>query len=252
MFEEIKWISSGKFVSRGEWIHPDRIIDSYEIIFVIKGTVYIDENGTKHKLEKNDILLLEPHLRHFGYKTSENTSFYWLHYSANNFKLELKHTHIEKPYNLSLLFSQLLHYRADTLFPETLDYITRLIVSEIYPDDTQPKESRMINNIAQWINANSDTIIRVSNIAKHFGYNVDYLSRLFKKHYKKSLKEYIDETKIEYIKNQLLNSNASLKEIAAACGFSEYKYFLKFFTYHEKMTPTEFCNTYSKSHINNR
>ena len=46
MFEEIKWISSGKFVSRGEWIHPDRIIDSYEIIFVIKGTVYIDENGT--------------------------------------------------------------------------------------------------------------------------------------------------------------------------------------------------------------
>ena len=79
MFEEIKWISSGKFVSRGEWIHPDRIIDSYEIIFVIKGTVYIDENGTKHKLEKNDILLLEPHLRHFGYKTSENTSFYWLH-----------------------------------------------------------------------------------------------------------------------------------------------------------------------------
>ena len=46
MFETVKYISSGKFISNGEWIHPDRILDSYEMIFVTKGHVYLNENGT--------------------------------------------------------------------------------------------------------------------------------------------------------------------------------------------------------------
>ncbi|MBQ2780616.1 MAG: helix-turn-helix domain-containing protein [Clostridia bacterium] len=62
----------------------------------------------------------------------------------------------------------------------------------------------------------------------------------------------MDEGKILLIKNLLLNTNATLTEVASTCGFEEYKYFLKFFKYHENMTPTEFCNIYAKTHINNK
>lgn len=253
MFESAEYLSSGKFVSRGDWLHPDRVIDSYEVIFVIGGEVFINENGTEFALKSNDLLLLEPQVRHFGYKSSKNTSFYWMHWSSSrNLLSGLKSCHIESPYNLSLLFSQLLHYSADSVLPECLDYITRLILAEVYENDVKTTDSKLVNNIADWIRANSDILLKTSDIADHFGYNNDYLSRLFKKYYGKSLKKYIDEAKLNYIKNQLLNTNATLNEVAVACGFEEYKYFLKFFKYHEKMTPTEFCATYSKTHINNR
>ena len=45
MFEDVKNCGAGKFISNGEWIHPNRIIDSNEIIFVTKGEVYINENA---------------------------------------------------------------------------------------------------------------------------------------------------------------------------------------------------------------
>lgn len=252
MFEAVKYLNSGKFLSRGEWIHPDRIIDSLEIMFVIDGIVYINENGTEYVLRKNDVIILEPDLRHFGYKKSSNTSFYWLHVTNSTVQLENKVVHIHNPYNLSLLFNQLLHYSVDASLPECTDYIARLILAEVLTTNIKQSENKLANNIADWIVSNNDIMLKVSDISQHFGYNVDYISRLFKKNYNKSLKEYIDNVKIQFIKNQILNSNTSLKEIATECGFEEYGYFLKFFKYHEGITPTQFYNIYSKTHTNNR
>lgn len=252
MFENIKYQSCGKFVSRGRWIHPNRIINSHEIIFVIDGVVYINENGTEYTLTKNDMLLLEPDLRHFGFRYSENTSFYWLHWVSDSFNTQKKLLHIESPYRLSLLFKQILHYSAENSYPESLHYLTRLIFAELYSSNTEPTESRLVDEVSKWIKVNCDTDLKVETVARHFGYNADYLSRAFKKQCNLSLKKYIDNIKITYIKNLLLNTNMSLKEISDACGFSDYKYFLKFFKYHEKITPGKFCSIYFKSNINNK
>lgn len=251
MFETVQHISSGKFISRGEWIHPDRTIDSYELIFVLTGTVFINENGVEYVLEKNDALLLQPGLRHFGYRPSRNTSFYWVHWTGGpDLSVRFKCQHMIKPYHLSLLFGQLLNDALDGMFRESTDYFTRLILMELYRSETDNK-NQAVNRAVAWIKANDDLSLKVSDVAAQFGYNADYLSRIFRAHVGKSVKAYIDETRIEHIKNRLLG-DATLNEIAAACGFSEYKYFLKFFTYHVGMTPTAFRAAYSKSHINHR
>ena len=78
------------------------------------------------------------------------------------------------------------------------------------------------------------------------------MNRLFKSSFSKTVKQYIDEKRIEYVKELMLCSDLPLKEIAARSGFSEYKYFLKFFKYHEKITPTQFYKQYAKIHINSR
>ncbi len=252
MFESINYASCGKFISRGEWIHPDRIINTYEIIFVTKGTVYINENGIDYTLGQSDLLLLEPNLRHFGYKESSDTSFYWLHYVGSTDWELPKQMHIESPYNLSILCKQLVHYSSENNFPECLDYLIRLILAEISGSKIILTENKLVNRVSEWIKANNDVILKVSDVADFFGYNTDYLSRLFKRHFGASLKQYIDRTKIQFIKNQLLNTNLSLHEIAYNCGFGEYKYFIKFFSNHEKLTPTEFRRAYSKTHINHK
>ncbi len=252
MFENINHISSGRFVSRDEWIHPDRRIDSYEVMFVLSGTVYINEDGAEYTLTKNDLLILEPGKRHFGFKHSSDTSFYWAHF-IGDFSLEdgIKRQRITRPYELSVLFSQLLHYSFEGGSAEAADYLIRLILIELHTADVAD-DNRRIGTVGAWIKANSDIPLKVSDVAKHFGYNEDYLSRLFRSVKGKSIKEYMDGARIYYIKELLQSGELSLREIAASCGFSEYKYFLKYFKYHTGMTPTELRGAYSKTKENNK
>ena len=253
MYENVTYCGAGKFVSHGEWIHPDRIINSYELIFVLDGTVYINEDNVQYQLKKNDVLLLEPTLRHFGYKKSSNTSFFWVHFTGlPQINAKLKYQTLSDSYNLSLLFKQLLHYQSENQTTECLDYLARLILIEAFSIKRQEDTNKVISEAVAWITANRDIILKVEEVSEHLGYNADYISRLFKANYGKSLKEYINDVKISHIKQLLLTSNLSLTDIACSTGFDDYKYFLKFFKYHEGVTPTQFLKSYTKTHINNK
>lgn len=253
MYESVTYCGAGKFVSHGEWIHPDRIITSYELIFVLNGTVYINEDDVQYQLKKNDLLLLEPTLRHYGYEKSSNTSFFWVHFTGlPEINSKLKYQTLVNTYNLSLLFKQLLHYRSENQMAESLDYLTRLILIEAFSLKKEEDTNKIVSEVVAWITANRDIILKVEQVSEHFGYNADYISRLFKANYGKSLKEYINDIKISYIKQLLLTSDLSLTAIACNAGFDDYKYFLKFFKYHEGVTPTQFLKSYSKTHINKK
>lgn len=251
MYESIIYEGAGRFVSEGEWIHPDRIANSYELIFVILGTVYICENGTQYELKKNHILLLEPGYRHYGFKKSASTSFFWLHFTGEpQSNLLPKHQCINEGYNLSILFKQILHYLTENQSNECLNYLTRLILFEVFSRKEEKDKNRITSELAAWITANRDIHIKVEDLAKHFGYNPDYISRIFKLSYGKSVKEYIDSIRMDHIKKLLLTGDMTLTQIASSTGFTEYKYFLKFFKYHEGITPTQFLASYPKTHIN--
>lgn len=253
MYENVICCGAGKFVSQGRWIHPDRVINSHEVIFVVSGTVYITEGDTQYQLKKDDLLLLEPNRRHFGYKESVNTSFFWVHFTGGpQIEPGLKYQNIRESYNLSLLFKQLMHYRAEATSSESLDYLTRLILIECFSTYKSENANRIASEAAAWIKANRDVPLKVEQVSEHFGYNADYMSRVFKANYGKSVKEYIDSVKIDYIKQLLLTSDMTLTDIAGNLGFNDYKYFLKFFKYHEGLTPTQFLKTYPKTHINNK
>lgn len=253
MYEDVFYCSAGKFVSSGEWIHPDRVIDSYEIIFVLNGTVYLSEAGKEYQLKKNDVLLLEPHRRHFGYRESSDTSFFWVHFCCERrLVLTPKYQNVPDAYNLSLLLKQLMHYLTEKQSSECLDYLTRLILFECFSTKKQAAKNSVVSEAAAWIHANRDLPLNVQGVAKQFGYNADYMSRLFKLSYNKSLKEYISDVKLNDIKQLLLNTDLSLLDISGLAGFDDYKYFLKFFKYHEGITPTQFLQAYPKTHINKK
>ena len=253
MFEDVKNCGVGKFISNGTWMHPDRVIDSYEIIFVTRGNVYINKAGTEYDLRENEVILLEPNTRHFGYKSSENTEFFWLHWQTSLApEMNIDHSVLENPYCVSLYFRQLLDARVTNKPSEMLDYLTRLILMELCFSAKQINVNPVAEKIYAWVKANNNIPITDVQIADKFGYNVDYLNRLFKANFSKTLKRYINEERMKYIKTLMLEDNLSLKEVAVKAGFSDYKYFLKFFKYHEKITPTAFYKQFSKIHVNSR
>lgn len=253
MYEDVKYCGAGKFISCGDWIHPDRVIDSWEIIFVTKGQVFIEEDGVRYHLQPDEMLLLQPGLRHFGYRTSRDTEFFWLHWRGGAaLHFDVKHRKITNFYSLSLYLRQLLELRATRQLLEGADYLTRLILMELHANSTPPQLNHNIEKVAAWIRANCHTAITEKQIAVQFGYNPDYLNRLFKKSFSKTIKQYISESRMEYIKGLMLREELPLKQIAVRAGFSEYKYFLKFFKYHEKKTPSEFQRLYARMPINSR
>ena len=80
----IKSSLCGIFTADDSWIHMERIIDSYELILVTKGTVFIQQDYEKYIINKGDILLLTPGLKHKGYSFSaKGTRFYWVHFYCN-------------------------------------------------------------------------------------------------------------------------------------------------------------------------
>ena len=251
MFENVYHISSGRFVSQEPWQHPERIIASHEILFVIQGTVYIIENGKEYTLNQNDVLFLESHSPHSGFRASRNVSFYWLHWEGELPPILPKQQAIESAFHLSLLFRQLLHYAVGNESEECLHYLTRLILAEV-TKNTSHTSNKTASRVAAWIKANRHLPLKVADVARQFGYNADYLNRLFQKHFGKSTKHYIDEMRLYLIKEQLLNNDLPLAELAFTCGFADYKSFLKFFKYHEGITPTEFCGVYAKIKLNTK
>lgn len=253
---KITYKSSGLFKSEGVWIHPSRVIDTYEIIFVCEGKVCISEEDTEYELHKNDILVLEPGKRHCGYReTGEHVSFFWIHFDMDmpNRSSLPKHITLPEPYILKNLFSQCLHtVNTPTHSDACGDLYTALITEEISSlDKTETlKTNRLCADIKEWIRINIDKNITVSDVAENFGYHENHVSRVFKRAYGSGLKEYIVKMRLENAKNLLSASLYTVKQISAILSFGTENNFVKFFKYHMKITPTEYRNSYVNTHIN--
>ena len=255
MYFDATYESGGQFVSREKWIHPTRTIDSNEIIYVIKGVVKMFEEDRKFEMHKGDCIILEKGKRHGGYDyIDDEVSFYWFHFQTDFDKLSaMKHVTFRAGDGISILSKQLLHSANTPAYSkEATECFLRLVLNEIYIASCQGTSSAypVCGVISEWITRNSDRKISVEEISERFGYNKDYISRAFKKHFGDSLKNYIDSERVRYIKSLLLTTGYPLKQIAEMSGFSDYKSFLKFFSYHDAVTPQEYRRKYFNTHIN--
>jgi len=256
---KVEYVSSGRFLSSDQWIHPKRVIDSYEIIYVLDGCIYIQEEQERFKAVKGDMLLLEPGKLHFGYRESTGkTSFYWLHFldpSLVAIRTLRKFTPIEDSYQLNLLFRQLLHISNTPEYPVyTVNLLLWLILTEIITKQNEEIKrcNPVIKNICEWIRINSNKKITVRDAAIESGYSEDYLTRLFKANFSINVKDYIIEMKMKYIKNLLLSTAYPIKQIARESGFDDYKGFIKYFKYHADMSPNQFRKLYFNTHMNKK
>ena len=252
MYEHIKFVGGGRFSSRGPWQHPHRTIDSHELIFVLQGTVSVFIDDQSYELVAGQMLHISPGEAHGGSAISTTpVSFYWLHFdgalSADIMPPQLIDA---KDFGRAeILCKQLLHCANSPEYPpDCADYYMRLLLFELHVQ--QPSSTPLCASVEEWIRVNCDRPIQVSDISAHFGLNADYLARVFKTSHPEGLKRYLNTVRCQRIKQDLASSDLSLQELAQKYGFSEYKYFLKYFRFHEGMTPTQYRQAYYSLHTN--
>ncbi|MBQ8537378.1 MAG: helix-turn-helix domain-containing protein [Clostridia bacterium] len=77
-------------------------------------------------------------------------------------------------------------------------------------------------------------------IAREFGLNASYLSRIFKQHYGVGMVDYVNGLRIEKAKEYLRKDDISIKRISEMLGFSDEKYFCRVFRNIEGISPSQY------------
>lgn len=255
----IAYVSSGLFVGK-DWIHPKRVIDSYEMLYVIKGTVYLEYGGRNCELPENSLILIYPGVYHGGFKVSElDTSFYWFHFMITDDAMlrQLPDVYtIENDLRLKTVLNQLLDVTNSGKYTSYMaDLITAILICEVitqHQNSLAPENPRITHEVSEWIRINSDKRLTVDMVSEQFGYNPDYLSRLFRASYNVGLKQYIYDEKIKAAKNLLISSYKSIKQISDLLGWENENQFIKFFKYHESVSPKKYRDLYVNMHLNKK
>lgn len=284
------YISSGQFISEGNWIHNKRNMDSFEIIIGLKGTAYIMQDDIKYEVVPSSVLLLLPGHTHTGYRHSTGeTSFYWLHFYCHgqNSILNRRDALDEiSPLNSTpyfnklndsimlpvfwqpesieksvILFKQLLHIANSGYYSSfctdyslttlLLELSQQFIHASINLDGLPNTGGGNFNILLEWIRLNITEEFTIDELAEKFNYNKDYMSRMFKKHLGVSPRKYINGMKILKAKEYLCQFDLSIKEIAYKLGFKDEKYFMKLFKEYENLTPSTYRNAYYRTMYNN-
>ena len=103
----------------------------------------------------------------------------------------------------------------------------------------------MANGIMQqvltYINSNYTQPMKISDLAKRFNISVSYLSHEFAKFTNRSIYEYILYRRVMLAK-EMMDTDASLNNIAYQCGFNDYSNFLRKFNKVVGISPREYRN----------
>ena len=99
----------------------------------------------------------------------------------------------------------------------------------------------LLNKIIKFMHENyaNDTEIKLSTIADRFNLNIYHFCHIFKEFTGKTMKEYLNNLRIEKAEQLLVNTDAAIGEVAFLCGFNDSNYFSRKFRQIKGKSPRE-------------
>jgi AraC-like DNA-binding protein len=257
--------NGGLFVSRGEGRHPDRRLTSYELIFVRKGNLAIQEEEQTFDVQAGQSLILWPGRRHWGTAPfSPDLSFYWVHFNlpterSSNGSSDLKiaqYVTVSRPDHITELFRRFLDDQESGVLEATPAALLLLLMlcevarSRIPATTRESASVRLVGRADTYIRTHFHQPISPAEVAKAMECNANYLSRIYHQVYERTLTETIHQCRLRNARQLLVEDDRNIDEIARACGFSDTGYFRRLFKRREGITPRAFRRLYSRLHTN--
>lgn len=259
--------NGGLFISRGVGSHPARELDSWELIFVEKGTLTIKEKDVLFNVNSGESLLLWPQRKHVGVGTfPADLKFYWLHFELpqKNEKTNVlptslisfpQHGKARDPQYVIALFRQFLSEQESIDRNTTLELILLLIMQQLaFAAGELPETDKRGVDLAyrarQLIRTQYHLAISTSTLATQLHCNADYLGRVYRRAFHLTITEAIHRQRVLCAQKLLLTHACSLSEVAECCGFQDVGYFRQIFRKALGLTPAAWKRRYCKEHIN--
>ena len=244
-------LMAGQFVGGKGWTHPRSSPGHYEVIYMLEGELSLQEGLSAYILSPGDTLVLSADLPRFGMLPSgKKLSFYWMEFETDAPEMLGVRASCKarcETRELAALFKQLLLIRDREEYPAGADdYAAMLLLCEVAAVQRAAATDapKVVQEIAAWVRRNIKNPITAADVGREFGYNPDYLTALFKENFGMGLKEYINAHKLRKAEEYLKGTDCPVKEIAAMLGFASANQFIKYFTYHEGVSPSRYRTAY--------
>lgn len=102
---------------------------------------------------------------------------------------------------------------------------------------TQPD---YVGLVKQYLERHYSESVSIQQLIEMLPLSRSQLMRLFKKRERRSFQEYLNGIRLRAAKRHLLDTNATIQEIAAGCGFVDELNLQRMFKKHVQMTPSEY------------
>lgn len=245
-------------------IKPLHAHDYYELLIPIKGSAVFIANDQNIPLSSGLMLLLKPGTIHSNKIVSNSTYeryVFYFHESAfsplgNDSSLLDFFVHTDSSCCLHLpteLMAQLLGGLAkldsclSVMDPGTpmlaYSHIIQLFYllnhhATVSKNATQPLPKSIVK-IKQYVDENYLTLANTSEIAEHFFYSREHISRQFRKCYNTNLSDYLTTLKVNHSK-RLLEQGMTVTDACYQSGFRNMSTFASAFRAHEYMNPSSY------------
>ena len=125
----------------------------------------------------------------------------------------------------------------------------KVILAEIFahhfyrvPSHSTPDAPRWFRQLLQDMEHAENFTAGTQRMVELSHKSYEHLSRLMKKHLNLSLTAYVNNLRINYAANLLLNSNHAIADICYLCGFQNLGYFYRLFKQEYGMAPAQFAS----------
>lgn len=113
------------------------------------------------------------------------------------------------------------------------------------------KNKGVIESIVNYIQEHCDQDLSLAALSRRVFLSVPYLSSVFREEYGKSLKQFINEVRIEKAKAYLADPSYQITEVAEKVGYDKVHAFLRLFKESTGMTPGQYRKTIALNKIEN-
>lgn len=124
---------------------------------------------------------------------------------------------------------------------EILSIICRAVP---YGTSTTLTNNALAQEIAQYIQENFDKNITLQSVAEHFSYRKEYFSVLFKQLNGLGFNQYLTQVRLTQSLKLLVETDKSITEISALCGWNNSNYFSSVFKKELEVSPLTYRKKY--------
>ena len=249
------------------FFHSERIPDYNTLIYVIKGTMYISEDGTDYEVGEGELLFLKRGLRHYGVKeTRSGTKWYFVLFHLDDPDEGIP---LFEPNSAPLMPGQPL-YCFETLpkklsglkngqiersFSDFVDYcrvgddLKRMkingmfysLLADIALEKYADKYDYSLSyRIRSWLEKHYDEPFSAQKLEKEFFLGYKRMAAVFKEEYGISMQQYHNKQRMQMAANLLKTTALPVGDIAAKLGFDDRLYFSRCFHAFSGVSPKEY------------
>jgi AraC-like DNA-binding protein len=253
----IQFLNGGHFISRGLGKHPERVIDSRELIVVNSGTLGIFEKDRRFEVKEGEFLLLHPGRKHGGtLDYRKGLSFFWLHFLAEEPE-ELEGfpqygTLVNRDKTVEFCRLLLNNQEESGAPPENGALLMRLILNECARERAAEKSLPHVAGQARVLIGRrcTESAFTAGALAAELGCHRDYLNRVFREAFGETVSGAINRARMNYCRNLLLNTTMNIKEICFSSGYNDEAYFRRRFLRQFNTTPHRYRKQHAREHTN--